>query len=231
MELDLAGFPDNGVYLLFPEGRRIAITRERIKEFAQTFEANLDKIPAHIRSAADFQACPVCPEKGRARFCHALPATLAFIEDLDGFKSYDTVSAVYRGPSPWLACAPHTTMQDALQFVAALSLMYHCEVGKKYWRFFLGMHPLQSPEELSTRIYLNIYWDCQGDQQKVDQVIQSFAEEIACTCECQVKRLRLVCKTDVLMNAFVNVQGQIAYLAMRRGAQLAQSFEEFLKRG
>jgi len=58
-------------------------------------------------------------------------------------------------------------MQEALQFVAIFSLMYYCEVGKQYWKFFLGIHPLMDPEEMITRIHLNIYWDCKGDKQKV----------------------------------------------------------------
>jgi hypothetical protein len=230
MEFDPANFTEKGVYLLFPDGRRIVLTRKKIHAFAGTFESTLDQIPAHIRSAAAFGACPVCPERERARFCHALPATLAFIEDLEGFKSHDKVSAVYRGEEPSLAWVPETTMQEALQFVAALSLMFYCEVGKEYRKFFLGLHPLMSGEELSTRIHLNIYWLCQGDQQKVDQVMQEFYERITCTCQCQVDRLRLVCKNDALMNAFVNVQSQIALLAMSHGDQLGKFFEAYLER-
>ena len=230
-EFNPGDFKQVGLYLLFPGGKRIVLTREKIESFAHTFEANLDQIPDKIRSAVAFQACPVCPEKERAKFCHALPATLAFIEEMEGCKSYDKVGAVYRGLQPGLVWVPETTMQEALQFVTILSLMYYCEVGKKYWKFFLGIHPLLSPHEMIARIHLNIYWDCQGDKGKADRVIQSFAEEINCTCRCQVKRLGLICKNDVLMNAFVNTQAQIEYLAMGGDAVLEQSFEEYLKNG
>jgi hypothetical protein len=231
MEINRDDFEQNGLYLLLPGGRRIALTREMIETFAHTFESNLDQIPAKIRSAVAFQACPVCPEKGSAVFCHALPATLAFVEALEGFKSYDKVSAVYRGTEPGLVWVPETTMQEALQFVTILSFMYYCEVGKKYWKFFLGIHPLLSPHEMIARIHLNIYWDCKGDQQKVDQVMQSFADEITCTCRCQVERLGLISKNDALMNAFVNTQAQIEYLAMSKGAVLEESFEDHLRNG
>jgi hypothetical protein len=231
MEIALDQYTENGVYLHLPDGRRIDITRDKIEAFARKFEANLDQIPAHLRKAVDFQPCSVCPERHRAVFCHALPATLAFVDELRGYKSFHEATAVYRGPEPTLAVAPHTTMQEALQFVGILGLMYHCEVGKNYWKYFMGTHPLQSPDELGARIYLNIYWDCRGDQEAVEHVLQTFNDEITTVTSCQVKRLRLVVSDDVLINAFVNVQTQIAFLAMRRGNQLAQAFETYLQRG
>jgi len=224
-------FRQNGLYLLFPGRRPIVLTREKIESFAQTFESNLEQIPVEIRSAVAFHACPVCPERERARFCHALPATLASFEELKGFKSYDQVGAVYKGPGRGLVWVPETTMQEALQFVATLSLMYYCEVGKQYWKFFLGTHPLLSPEEMIKRIHLNIYWDCQGDKPKVDKVLRAFRDKITWTCRCQVERLRLICKNDALMNAFVNTQAQIEWLAASEGTLLEQSFEDFLKNG
>jgi len=224
-------FKQSGLYLLFPGGKRIVLTREKIEAFAHIFESNLDQIPAEIRAAAAFPACPVCPEKDRAKFCHALPATLAFFNELKGFKSFDNVGAVYRGRKQDLALVPKTSMQEALQFVAIFSLMYYCEVGKQYWKFFLGIHPLMGPEELITRIHLNIYWDCKGDKQKVDKILRSFGDEIICTCRCQVKRLGLICKNDALMNAFVNTQSQIEWLVMAKDDRLEQSFEEFMKNG
>jgi len=150
-------FKQSGLYLLFP-GKADHSHPRKIEAFAHVFESNLDQIPAEIRAAAAFQACPVCPEKGRAKFCHALPATLAFFDELKGFKSFDNVGAVYRGRKQDLALVPKTSMQEALQFVAIFSLMYYCEVGKQYWKFFLGIHPLMGPEEMITRIHLNIYW-------------------------------------------------------------------------
>jgi hypothetical protein len=222
-------FEKNGLYLLLPDGRRIILTRDKIESFAHTFESSLDQIPDRIRKAAAFEPCSVCPEKDRAIFCHALPATLAFIEELQGLKSYDRAGAVYRGSGPGLVWVPETSMQEALQFVAILSLMFYCEVGRKYWKFFLGVHPLMGLHEMIARIHLNVFWDCKGDQQKADRVLETFGEEITCTCRCQVERLRLICTSDVLMAAFVHTQSQIEYLALCKGALLEQSFEDFLK--
>ena len=231
MAISADDFGQTGLYLLLPGEKRIVLTREKIETFAHTIESNLDQIPVEIRSAVAFRACPVCPERERARFCHALPATLAFFEELKDFKSYDHIGAVYKGPGRDLVWVPETTMQEALQFVAIFSLMYYCEIGRQYWKYFLGIHPLLGPEEMVTRIHLNIYWDCQGDQSKIDGVLRVFADEITCTCRCQVERLRLICKSDALVNAFVNTQAQIEWLAMSQGAVLEQSFEEYLANG
>jgi hypothetical protein len=231
MEFSLENYPVSGVYLHLPDGRLIAITREKIKAFARNFEAKLDNIPAHLRDAVDFHPCSICPERNRARSCHALPATLAFVDELAGLKSFHSVTAVYRGPESTLVVAPNTTMQEALQFVAALSLMYHCEVGKKYWKYFLGVHPLQNPDEVSTRIYLNIFWECHGNQEAVDWVLRTFKEEITTTSACQANRLRLIVQDDALLNAFAIVQSQIACLTVPREARPAPSFERYLERG
>jgi hypothetical protein len=231
MEFALDNYPQNGVYLHLPDGRRIALTRDRIESYTRTFEANLPQLPEKVRQAAAFQACSICPERDRAHFCHALPATFAFVDDLQGFKSFQKVLVVYRGPEPTLAVAPNATMQEALQFVAIMSLMHHCEVGKKYWKYLLGIHPLQSPDELSARIYLNIYWESHGDQEVVERVLQRFQDDITILAQCQANRLRLVVDDDALVNAFASVQSQIACLTLRRGNQLSQAFEEYLARG
>jgi CheY-like chemotaxis protein len=231
MEIRAEEFQQNGLYLLFPGGRRIVLTREKVEAFALTFEANLDQIPAEIRGAAAFHACAVCPERDHAKFCHALPATLAFVEELKGFKSFDNVTAVYKGSGQGLVLVPKITMQEALQFVAMLSLLLYCEVGKKYWKYFLGIHPLLSQEEMVTRIQLNIYWDCRGAEEKIDAVLLDFENEITCTCRCQVQRLGLISTDDALKNAFVNTLAQIQWLAMNKGDVIAQAFEEFKQTG
>lgn len=220
MEIRVKDFEESGLYLLIPGGGRIVLTRKKIEAFARTFESNLDRLPAEIKEAVAFAACPVCPEKATAKFCHALPATLAFFEELKGFNSYDKVGAVYKGNEQTLVLVPNTTMQEALQFVALFSLMYYCEVGREYWKYFAGIQPLMDPEEMLTRIHLNIYRDCKGDERKIDEVLRRFGKEIACTCECQVDRLRLICKDDALMNAFARTQAQIELLVMTKGEQL-----------
>jgi hypothetical protein len=231
VEITLENYPRNGIYLHLPDGRLIAITRDKIEDFARNFEAQLDQMPAHLRKAVDFQACSICPERTRARFCHALPPTLAFVDELAGFKSFHQVTAVYRGPESTLVVAPNTTMQEALLFVAALSLMYHCEVGKKYWKYFMGVHPLQDPDKLSARVYLNIYWECQGNQAAVQEKLEAFVEDITTISSCQANRLRLIVSDDALINAFASVQSQVVCLAMRGGDHLVQSFEKYLERG
>jgi hypothetical protein len=228
MDFRAEEFGQAGLYLLFPGARRIVLTREKIRSFAREFESGLDRLPAKVRNAASFQACPVCPERGQAKFCHALPATLAFFEELQEFRSYDAVCAVYRGPERSLVWVPETTMQEALQFVVMFSLLHYCEVGQKYEKYLQGVHPLMTSVEFIARLHLNIYWDCKADRRKIEQVLETFADEITCTCRCQVKRLQLVCKYDALVNAFVNTQAQIELLATTKGDLLEESLEASL---
>ena len=231
MEIRTDDFTELGLYLLLPGGKQIALTRRRIDEFARTFEAGLDRFPVEIRSSVHFKACPVCPERNRAGFCHALPATLAFLDDLSEFRSYDKVGAVYRDSDRTLVCVPETTMQEALQFVAILSLIHHCEVGREYRRFLRGIHPLMDPTELTARVHLNIYWDCKGDRARISETMLRFSNELTCTCRCQVQRLQLVCKHDALVNAFVNTQAQIECLTLAAGDAVDRQLEEFLAGG
>jgi hypothetical protein len=226
MEISVKDFKDSGLYLLFSDGRQIVLTREKIESFARIFESNLDSLPVQIKGAVAFAACPVCPEKETAKFCHALPATMAFFEELKDFNSFDRVGAVYKGSSNALVLVPNITMQEALQYVAIYSLICYCEVGKNYWKYFLGIQPLMGPEEMLNRILLNVYRDCRGNQKKLDEVLRSFGSEITCTCQCQVERLRLVCKNDALINAFARTQAQIEFLAMADGDELEQLFAE-----
>jgi hypothetical protein len=171
----------------------------------------------------------VCPEKERTRYCHALPATLAFYEELKGLKAFDFVGAVYKGPTQGLVVVPKITMQEALQFVAFYSLMSHCEVGKKYAKYFLGIHPLLSPREMVNRILLNVYWDGKGDEAKINQVLGVFSTEITCTCQCQVQRLGLITNYEALKNAFVHVQAQIHWLEISGKDLLEQAFQDSRK--
>ena len=222
MEIRTEDFAEPGLYLLLQGGKKIVLTEEKVRSFAQVFGSNLSEVPAEVREAVDFQACSVCPEKDRLTFCHALPATLAFFAELDEFNSYDSVSAVYRGLGRNLVCALETTMQEALQYVAMLSLLFYCEIGAKYWKFFQGIHPLMEPSEMVDRIHLNLYRACKGDEERIERVLQTFADEIACTCQCQVKRLRLICKHDALLNAFAGTHALIECLVATRGSWFEQ---------
>ncbi|MGA3006583.1 MAG: hypothetical protein ABSE59_01710 [Opitutaceae bacterium] len=217
------GFNYPGLYLLTHDGRRILLTQEKIDSFAKNFEANLHRFPIEVRCAVNFKPCAVCPEKDAAVFCHALPAALTFFEELKDFKSDDRADAFYSDSPRSHICVRNITMQEALQFVVLMSLLKGCEVGRKYARYFTGIHPLMETSELLARLDLNIYWDCKGNRGKIEKERREFASEISCVSECQVKRLRLVCENDALVNAFARTQEQIERLVSSSGSEWAKS--------
>jgi hypothetical protein len=45
-----------------------------------------------------------------------------------------------------------------------------------------------------------------GNQDEVDRIIREFHDEILVTSHCQFKRLKLICKSDSILNAFVLAQ-------------------------
>ena len=56
-----------------------------------------------------------------------------------------------------------TSVHRALQYISILSLMYYCEVGREYFKYFSGVIPFMDPLPIVERVYLNIYWDLHGD--------------------------------------------------------------------
>jgi len=229
--MDPNEFKEPGLYLLFPDSTRMVVTKEDIDTFASTFLNDPTKVPPNVKKAVDYQACEICPMKNTAVFCHALMPTLPFIDIADKYVSYDEVTAVYKSPHDDLLYVSTTTMQRALQYVSILSLMYYCEVGKKYWDYYYGIIPLMDLDDVIVRIYLNIYRQHKGNKKEIDKIIEAFKSEITVTSKCQVKRLHLICKHDSLANAFVLTQVSSELLSQNMEKTVEKSFAKFRSQG
>jgi len=120
-------------------------------------------------------------------------------------------------------------MQDALKFISIMSLIQYCQIGRRYWKYHLGIMPLVGGKETAQRLYLNIYWLNKGDVEVVKKTIAIFDEQIRITADNQVKRMNLICKNDAFMNAFVNAQIGIEFLSLNMEGILKESFENFEK--
>jgi hypothetical protein len=150
-----------------------------------------------------------------AQICHAIPTVFPFLQDIDRFVSFDMVTAVFRGEGPSSADnvrITHTTMQRALQGVSILSLMYYCEVGRVYFKYFAGIDPLMDPMDIMERVYLNIFWDKKGDLAAVSALTARMRTEIETTVNCQLERLRLFCTNDSFVNAFILTHAGLQFL-------------------
>jgi hypothetical protein len=94
-------------------------------------------------------------------------------------------------------------VERALQFISILSLIYHCEVGRTYTKYFAGVVPFMDPGMIAERVYLNIYWDLRGDLPAVNALMAKMRHEFDITVQCQMDRLRLFCANEAFLDAFV----------------------------
>jgi len=213
-----------GLYLVFEDSSRLALTRDNIEKTTAEYWNNPAKIPPAVKSALEFQRCPFCPLEGRGDFCDALRPILPLLDVVDRYMSYDKVTAIYKGDDRNLVHAAETTITGALKYLSVISLMQYCHIGRKYWKYYAGIMPLTDVEESSLRMYLNIYWNLKGNQEEIHSLIARFRDQIRMTTDNQVKRLSTICKKDSFVNAFVNAQLDIEFLSLDIEQRLALSF-------
>jgi hypothetical protein len=223
---------DSGLYLFFPDGTSLALTRPLIEARAAAILSNPAKIPLRIKEAEEFQLCTICPKRNNidgGDTCHAIRPILAFWENVDQHFSHDEVTAEYWDADSGLIISAETTMQRALQFLSILSLMYYCEVGKQYWRYLYGVHPLMETDDVVARVYQNMFWANGGDVLKTRALITAFHDEITTTTHCQMERIRLFCSHDAFLNALILTQLAAEFLAMDAERTVRQRVEGFDK--
>ena len=153
---------------------------------------------------------------------------------MDKYNSFDQVTAIYKGDDEELCHVSYTTMQRALRYISNLSLMAYCQVGRKYWKYFIGIIPIMDTQETANRLYLNMYWAHQGNIEAVDQTISKMSNEITITSQNQATRLRLICDNDAFLNAFVLTHMLTDILFENKDRKLKESldnFERSTKRG
>lgn len=225
IDIRLSDYPDAGLYLILKDASRLILTKENINRVTKEYWSDPDKIPDNVKKAVDFQRCPFCPLKNNSDFCDSLRPVLPLLDVVDNFISYDKVTAIYKSEEKGLLHVSSTTMQNALRHVSILSLMSHCQIGHKYWKYYTGIIPVQRPGEIANRLYLNIYWHHKGDLEIIDKIIKQFYKDITATTRNQVRRLKLICKNDVFLNAFVNTQLISDVLHADRDTGLKNAFE------
>lgn len=220
--IDTALFSEPGLFLVWPDGHRLDLTRARIESHARAMLDDPSRIPANVKAAADYQACDICPQRDTAEICHSIMTALPFMDEIDRYMSYDAVVAVFRGEESDYLHVIETTMQEALKYVSILALTHYCEVGRKYGRYFVGVDPLMPPPTIAAALYRNIYVDALGNMPEIESIIRTMQDEILHTTRCQTKRLRLISKRDAFLNAFVATHTTAELLFMELRRRLAQ---------
>ncbi|MBW1742608.1 MAG: hypothetical protein JRJ47_04160 [Deltaproteobacteria bacterium] len=229
INLQLSQYEHPGLYLILSDSTELLLTRENIERVTAEMWADPEKIPSSIKEAVEFQRCPFCPLKGDKEFCDALRPTLPLFDILDRYNSFDEVAAIYKGDDEELCHVSYTTMQRALRYVSNLSLMAYCQVGRKYWKYFIGIIPITDTQETANRLYLNMYWAHEGNREAVDQTISRMSKEITITSQNQAARLRLICDNDAFLNAFILTHMLTDILFENKDRKLKESIESFEK--
>jgi hypothetical protein len=218
---------ESGLYLHFPDGTSLALTRSLIEARAAAVLSDPLKITPEVKDAQAFQLCTICPKRDSGDTCHAIRPIMAFWENLDRYFSHEHVTAEYWEAESGLAISAETTLQRALQFLSILSLMHYCEVGRKYWKYFYGVHPLMETEDVVARVYQNMFWASGGDAVRTRALVTQFHDEITTTTHCQTERIRLFCRHDAFINALILTHVAAQFLAMDAEATVRRRIEGF----
>lgn len=201
--IDTTLFPEPGLYLIWPDGTHLDLTRAGIEANARAMLDDPLRIPSHVKAATEYKACDICPKRDTAEICHSNKTALPFLDDIDRYVSFDKVTAVFRDHDNEVLQVISTTMQEALKYVAILSLTQYCEVGKKYGDFFVGINPMMAPPAIAAAVYRNIHLQARGDMGKIQETIHTMQQELLHTTRCQMGRLQLISQHDAFLNAFV----------------------------
>ena len=205
INLQPGDYEQEGLYIILEDSKPLGLTRSNIKQTAKKFWADPSKINSKVKAAAEFQRCDFCPLRKTGGLCDAIRPTFPFLDAFDKYLSYNQVTAVYKDDKGGFF-VHRTTMQKALRHLSVLSLVYYCQVTRKYWKHFWGIMPLMEAQEVAARLYLNFFYLSDGNKRVANKGISKFKEEIMITSRNQVKRMNLVCDNDAFMNAFVNAQ-------------------------
>lgn len=227
--LELGHYRQPGLYLVLEDSTELRLTRENIEKVTEKMWTDPKVIPPSVKEAVEFERCHFCPLKGSKDLCDALRPTLPLLDIVDKYNSFDEVTAIYKGDDEEVCHVSYTTMQRALRYISNLSLMAYCQVGRKYWKYFIGIIPIMDTQETANRLYLNIFWAHGGNQEAVDQVISRMSREITITSQNKAARLRLMCDNDAFLNAFVLTHMLTDILFENKDRKLKESLETLEK--
>jgi hypothetical protein len=224
LRLKFEDYAKKGLYLRISDSKVVDLTIERIEQLAGEYWQNVNKLPANVKEAIEFQRCPFCPLKGEKSICDAIRPILPLIEDLGNFVSFQNVIALFKDNGKEVLHLANTTMQSALRYVSIVSLIYFCQAAKKYQKYFSGVIPLMNGKKVAREIYLNIYWYHKGKKEDIEETISKFNKVLFETSQNQVKRLNLLPVEDGLKNAYVNTHIISELLSIKADKLVEETF-------
>ncbi|MBZ0167205.1 MAG: hypothetical protein K8I00_10405, partial [Candidatus Omnitrophica bacterium] len=154
------------------------------------------------------------PHHGEDVLCLALKPILPYLENVDQYMSYDRCVAVFSAGDGSATTVQETSTQQALRYVAILSMIHYCEMGGRYRKYFAGVHPMMETNEISRVLFDNLKEDCAATGKDMEETATHFEHEVLESTVCLTKRLKLMCQNDAFVNAFINAQTAIKFLLM-----------------
>lgn len=225
LSLTFSEFDRKGLYLIFGDSTVLPLTESNVADVTRRFWEDPSKISPEVRKHANFYPCALCPEAGNGVMCYAIRPVLPFLENIDRYFSHDRVIAVYRGDEDQILHIAESDMQNALNYICMLSILYYCRTGMRYKKYYHGVIPIMSFAQAVEKIYLNIYWLHKGKTREISRFLKQFQYDISAISGNAMKRLELLCKKDALLNAFYSMHMAVDFLAMEKHNVLNKAFE------
>ena len=213
MNIDTRSYLEEGMYLHCENGAFFDFSVSNVATLSDEYWDDTSKLAIDLRQDENFKTCSVCPYRGEDVMCSSIKPILPFLENLTDFHSFDRVTVIYRDTNHILS-TQETDMQTALQYLTNMSVFQYCEDMKSYNQYFKGINPLQPFEENVQTVLLNIFWQCKGDKQQTKKVSGEVQKAIDITSRNCIKRIRLLCKNDAFMNAYVKTHAIGTFLSM-----------------
>lgn len=226
--IDLMKYQDAGLYLLVDERHgTIAFTEKNIERLTQFFWNSDKHISDEVKKSCDFARCEFCPRRDEGGMCDAIKVELPLIEAIDEFPSYQPVTAIFKDSFDNSLSVYCATMQQALQYIVFFSLIYYCQTGKKYRKYFYGIDPMLELEDFAAHLYMNVYWYNHGDALKTLDMVHEMKSIFMAASKNQVKRLNMICKSDSLINAFALIGTTFEFMEFNTEQIVEDRLREF----
>jgi hypothetical protein len=188
-----------GLYLFFPDGRHVDLSRARLHAESVRLEDELGKNPDRNYVELVYRRCDACPKKAVRGFC--VQPFLPVIAELGEYDSFAPVRAMYKPPNGAYVIVAETTLQEALKYVTLLSFTDYCETGLMYKDLFHGVNPLTSTMEIVRTVHRELFWNLAGDAVRMKARLAEMRSVMEGIVPNLMEKVRRMIPNDALANA------------------------------
>ncbi len=203
------GLPDEGLYLLLPDGQELSLHRDNVESCAQKMWDDPDLIPPPMKKDLRVLRCGFCSETNG--MCNSLRIILPQIQILHKYQSFDKVNVAIK-TNERITYYPEIEFQRALMFLVNMSFLNYCTVTRNIGPYLEGATALMSPMDIAKLLVSNVLAKTQGDMKAAKQVLVYLSSLVDITTHNKLDRLAQLTKSDVISNAMVNFALPFRYI-------------------